>query len=250
MTRVLLFDIDGTLVSASGAGRRALERALAEHLGAARALAPGETWLAGMKLDGMTDRGIVREGLVALGLTFDEDLCGRVLGSYVAHLREEIHAPGYRVLPGVDALLPRLAAAGAVLGLCTGNLAAGARVKLARGGLDRHFGFEPPGVYGFADDAEAREEIVAAALRRASLHLGRRVRPEEAIVIGDTPRDVSAAHACGVPVLAVATGRFTAAELSACGAAHAVTSLEAPEVLQILLGGRAAASLRNGAEPS
>jgi phosphoglycolate phosphatase-like HAD superfamily hydrolase len=237
VARVLLFDIDGTLVKAGGAGRRALELSLQDHLGSGRALAPGATWLAGMKLDGMTDRLIVREALGALGLPFDEGLCARVLAGYVAHLHREIHAPGYRVLPGVAELLPRLARAGALLGLCTGNLAAGARVKLARGGLDRHFGFEPPGVFGFADDAEAREEIVAAALRRASLHLGRTIRPEEALVIGDTPRDVSAAHACGVPVLAVATGRFTVAELSACGAALAVASLEAPEAAEILLAG-------------
>ncbi|BDG08998.1 HAD family hydrolase [Anaeromyxobacter paludicola] len=234
MKRVLLFDIDGTLVS-TGAGRRALERSLGDHLGAARALAPGETWLAGMRLDGMTDRLIVREALLALGLAYDAALCARVLAGYVAHLREEIQGPGYRVLPGVAALLPRLAAAGALVGLCTGNLAEGARVKLARGALDHHFGFEPPGVYGFAEDAEAREEIVAAALRRASARLGRTVRPEEALVVGDTPRDVTAARACGVATLAVATGRFTAAELLEAGAAHAVASLDAPEALRILL---------------
>jgi phosphoglycolate phosphatase-like HAD superfamily hydrolase len=232
--RILLFDIDGTLVHCAGAGRRALERAMERHLG--DGIRPKETWLGELKLDGMTDRLIVREAMVALGLSFDEATCDAVLGTYVENLREEIHRPGYRVLPGVEEALAGAAAAGAVVGLCTGNVAPGARVKLARGGLDRWFDWSGAGVNGFAADGEARERIVEAVLRRAAARLGRRVSPREALVVGDTPRDVSAARACGVPVLAVATGRFGVDELAAMGADHVVPTLEHPVARELLRG--------------
>jgi phosphoglycolate phosphatase-like HAD superfamily hydrolase len=229
---VLLFDIDGTLVSAGGAGSRSLEQGLARHL---EPLAgPRARWLDGMRLDGMTDRLIVRQAMAAAGLAFDDGLCDRVLASYLEFLVKEIEGPGYRVLPGVAELLDALSARGAVLGLCTGNVQSGARIKLARGGLDRHFGFGEQDINGFADDGEARERIVEAALRRASARLGRPVEPAQALVIGDTPRDVDAARRAGVPVLAVATGRFSLAELAAHGADHAVPTLEG--ALELLLG--------------
>ena len=104
--RVLLFDVDGTLVHAAGAGRRSLERVLAGQFG------PVAHALAGMRLDGMTDRLIVREVLVALDRTFDDALCDRILEDYVQALREEIQGPGFQVLPGVPGLLGELAAAG------------------------------------------------------------------------------------------------------------------------------------------
>jgi phosphoglycolate phosphatase-like HAD superfamily hydrolase len=231
---VLLFDIDGTLVNAGGAGRRALEAALEQHLGGT--IRRQEAWLGDMKLDGMTDRLIVREAMLAVGHPFEEALCDRILDTYVGHLEREIHGPGYRVLPGVEALLEALGAARrATVGLCTGNVLRGARVKLARGGLDRHFGFGDGDVYGFASDGEARELIVAAALRRASARLGRRIDPREALVIGDTPRDITAARAIGCPVLAVATGRFGVHALRAEGADHVVPTLDSPQVTALLL---------------
>jgi len=232
--RALLFDIDGTLVHAGGAGRRAVEAALEHHLG--HAVEPQESWLGELKLDGMTDRLIVREAMVALGLRFDAATCDAILASYVENLRTEIHGPGYEVLPGVEALLARSHADSRVVGLCTGNVAAGARVKLARGGLDRFFGWDAEAPNGFAEDGEARELIVAAVLRRTAAQLGAPLAPAEAVVIGDTPRDITAAKACGVPVLAVATGRFGAAELRERGADLAVATLADPEALEFLLG--------------
>jgi phosphoglycolate phosphatase-like HAD superfamily hydrolase len=232
MARVLLFDVDGTLISAGGAGRRSIERALGRHLEPDHG--PRPTWLDGMRLDGMTDRLIVRRVLEALGLAFDDATCARVLASYVRCLAEEIRGPGYRVLPGVEAVLPALAAAGATVGLCTGNLREGARIKLGRGGLDRFFGFGDQDPGGFAEDGEAREDIVAAALRRTVARLGRRPERGEVLVVGDTPRDVEAARSAGVPCLAVATGRFAAAELRAAGADHVVPSLAAPEAAALL----------------
>lgn len=230
---VLLFDIDGTLVNAGGAGRRSLEAALEQHLGGA--VRPQESWLGGMKLDGMTDRLIVREAMLAVDHPFEEALCDRILDTYAGHLEREIQCPGYRVLPGVEALLEALGTRRATVGLCTGNILRGAHVKLARGGLDRHFGFGDGDVYGFASDGEARELIVAAALRRASARLGRRIDPREALVIGDTPRDIAAARATGCPVLAVATGRFGVKALQAEGADHVVPTLESPHATALLL---------------
>ena len=230
---VLLFDIDGTLVHCGGAGRRSLERAMEQHLGGA--VRREEPWLAGMKLDGMTDRLIVREAMLSVGHAFDEALCDRILDSYAERLEVEIHGDGYAVLPGVAALLEALDARGSLIGLCTGNIARGARIKLARGGLDRYFGFGEGDVVGFADDGEARERIVVAALRRAQARLGRALDPREALVIGDTPRDISAARSAGCPVLAVATGRFGVEALRAEGADHVVATLERAHVGALLL---------------
>ncbi len=230
MSRVLLFDVDGTLVHAGGAGRRALERALRLHCGEL------DGALGALRLDGMTDRLIVREALGLLRRPFEQALCDRVLGSYVELLAGEIQGSGYRVLPGARELLEILAARAAPVGLCTGNLAAGARLKLARGGLDRFFEWGEDGPNGFAADGEARAEIVQAALRRASRRLGRPVPPGAALVVGDTPRDVEGARSAGVPVLAVATGRYSVGELAAAGADHVAPSLADPAALALLAG--------------
>ncbi len=229
--RLLLFDIDGTLIHAGGAGRRSIERALREVCGELDGV------LAPLRLDGMTDRLIVREVLTALGRPFDDALCDRILDRYVEHLAEEIQGPGYRVLPGVAGLLETLSRRGAFVGLCTGNVSSGARIKLGRGGLDHYFDWSADGVNGFAADGEARERIVEAVLGRAARRLGRSFHPGEAMVIGDTPRDVAAARAAGVPVLAVATGRFSAAELRACGPDLVAETLEAPGMADLLLSG-------------
>jgi phosphoglycolate phosphatase-like HAD superfamily hydrolase len=224
----LLLDIDGTLLRAGGAGRRAFERALDEHHG------PVDGKIAPMRFDGMTDRGIVREALALLGRPFDEAGCQALLDRYVEHLHVEIGGPGYRVLPGVPALLRSLSARGAAYGLCTGNVVAGARVKLARGGLDGFFDWSPRGMHGFAEDGEARERVVAAAVRRVSAALGREVAPREVLIVGDTPRDVVAAHAVGCPALCVATGNFDVAALRAAGADAVVETLESPEARRLL----------------
>ena len=226
---VTLFDIDGTLVHAAGAGRRALERALGDHCGGLN----GE--LATLRLDGMTDRFIVREALALLGHPFDDPSCDAILARYAGHLAEEIRAPGYRVLPGVVAALEALRARGALVGLCTGNVVEGARLKLAPGGLDRYFEWDASAACGFGADGEARERVVLAALGRAAERLGRPLDPRDALVVGDTPRDVAAARHAGCPVLAVATGNFGVEELRACGADHVVPTLEDPAALRILL---------------
>ena len=231
--RVILFDVDGTLVHAAGAGRRSLERVLSGEFGRV------EHALSGLRLDGMTDRLIVREVLVALGRTFEDSLCDRILESYVVALREEIQGPGFRVLPGVVEVLTDLATAGATVGLCTGNVTEGARLKLARGGIDRFFEWGPDAIAGFAHDGEARELLVRAALDRGASRLGWALDPGDALVVGDTPRDVSAARAHGVPVVGVATGRYGAEELRRAGAHGVLATLDgaAPALLAWVEGG-------------
>jgi phosphoglycolate phosphatase-like HAD superfamily hydrolase len=134
----------------------------------------------------------------------------------------------------VPALLPALQARGVAYGLCTGNVAAGARVKLARASLEDRFDWSPRGMHGFAEDGEARDRVVAAAVRRVGEGLGRAVAPGEVLIVGDTPRDVQAGHAVGCPVLCVATGNFDAAALRAAGADAVVETLEAPEARRLL----------------
>ncbi len=225
----ILLDVDGTLVRAGGAGRAAFEGALAELCG------PLDGQLAGMRFDGMTDRLIALEALARVGLPAGEAAADRLLGRYVELLAGAIHRPGFQVLPGVVALLEARAARGLPLGLCTGNVAAGARIKLAHGRLDRFFDWSPAGANGFAEDGVAREEVVAAALRRVAARLGRAVAPAEVLVVGDTPRDVSAAHAAGCPALGVATGSFDVAALAAAGADLLAEALEALAALAALL---------------
>ncbi|MFO0583094.1 MAG: HAD family hydrolase [Anaeromyxobacter sp.] len=237
---VILLDIDGTLLHAGGAGRRSINRALVEHC--APAASAAEAALAALKLDGMTDRLIVREGMKLLGHPFDDAACDAVLARYVAHLEKELAAapdaprPGFSVLPGVEALLATLTERRRPYGLCTGNVVEGARHKLARGRLDRWFEWHPEAIGGFAHDGEERRRVVEAAVRRASARLGRAVAPAECLVVGDTPRDVSAAHAAGCPALAVATGNYTAEALAATGADRVVPTLEHPDAQAWLLG--------------
>jgi phosphoglycolate phosphatase-like HAD superfamily hydrolase len=184
----------------------------------------------------MTDRLIVRETLRLLGRPFDDALCDLLLARYVEHLRDEIQGPGYAVLPGVVDALEALRARGALVALCTGNVVEGARLKLARGALDGYFDWGASAVCGFAADGEERAHVVRAALSRASARLGRRVAPREALVIGDTPRDVAAAHEIGIPVLGVATGRYAEAELLRAGAEHVAPSLADAGARRVLFG--------------
>ena len=210
--RALLFDLDGTLTRSDGAGSRALGRAL--H---ARPQAVAE--LRKMRLDGMTDRGIARALLAAEGdqaVPLEERMRGvveaeidAVLERYLVALAAECAANPYQPLPGVRALIARLRERSDVLlGLCTGNLARGAELKLTSAGL-----WGPFQCGGYGSDAELRAEIVRTAYRRAQ-----GMGAKDAVVIGDTPRDILAAHDAGLPACGVATGRWTIHDLATHGA--------------------------------
>jgi phosphoglycolate phosphatase-like HAD superfamily hydrolase len=213
--KLLLFDIDGTLLSTDGAGRRAIHRALVDGAGT-----PGI--LPGYRLDGKTDPQIVRE-LLALGghaSPDDRSLIEEICARYVTNLREELRRPAYvtRAMPGVPALLDALApgeAAGDVMvGLLTGNVVGGAELKLTAAGI----GFDRFAVGAFGLDGHHRPDLPPVALARASERLGRPVRGSDAWIIGDTPADVACGRPVGARALAVATGSYSVPELQATGA--------------------------------
>jgi len=226
--RVLLFDIDDTLVTTGGAGRRAVVRALEATCG------PGP-WL-GFPLSGRTDRSIVREALRERGLLDGEPLIDEVLETYLRLLVEEVAtAASYGAHPGVETLLD-LAAARAqhdplAIGLGTGNLRRGAAIKLERVGLWRRFSFG-----GFGSDHEDRSEILRLGAERGARALGLTLDQCQVVVIGDTPRDVAAALAVGARAVGVATGHFEAAALRESGAAAAFDDLTRPGAAEAVLG--------------
>ncbi len=227
MTRrkLVLFDIDGTLLLTAGAGRRAITAALLEHLGgpAAPDAAPGVAHrLSSVRFDGKTDPQIVVELLVAAGDPEPDDPArvAAVCQRYTELLAVELaRAPGtVTVMPGVAALLDALERQQAhLLGLVTGNLALGATLKLAAAGLDpARF---VVGAYG--SDSAHRPDLPPIAARRAGPVLGRVPAGADVVIIGDTPADVACGASIGARAVAVATGAYTTGELAAC-APHAV----------------------------
>jgi phosphoglycolate phosphatase-like HAD superfamily hydrolase len=222
---LVLFDIDGTLIGGDGAGRRAFERACLEVLGVAGALT-------GLRLDGMTDPLILDHVYAThLGRAPHAGEPEAVLASYVTHLAPELERSRCQVHPGVCELLERLEARAATIGLATGNLRDGARLKLTA--ASRTLGHAPAGgdlwgrfpFGGFGSDARDRAELVRVAIARGSERAGRAFAAEETFVVGDTPRDVAAAHAAGARAIGVATGAFSVDALDDCGADLAVPTL-------------------------
>ncbi len=201
--RVVLFDLDGTLIRTEGAGRRALERAWEQCFGI-------PVVLEGRWFAGRSDLAIFRELARHQGL--DREYGVRVdslIRTYLGFLDQELRVRPGAVLPGVRELLGwAVREAGWAPVLATGNLEGGARLKLARFDLHRFFA-----VGGFGSDGESRVDILRAAVRRAQEHFKRPVGA--AVVVGDTPLDVQAAHQMGWPVLAVATGPYGLPELEA-----------------------------------
>ena len=224
---VLLFDVDGTLLSAGGAGRRALERAFAARCGTA---AP----LHDVRFNGMTDPGIVRAGLERLGRAVSPPLVAAILDDYVGLLDEELaRATGFQVYPGVVTLLDALAAHRHVaIGLGPGNVREGARRKLEHAELDGHFGFG-----GFGSDHEDRAALLRIGVARGADRLGCEPGACRTIVIGDTPHDVAAARAIGADSLGVATGGCALSALRAAGATWTVADLTVPAALDALCKG-------------
>lgn len=228
---VFLFDIDGTLLSTGGAGRRSMEAAFRAAYGERGAAAIAFSFA------GMTDRAIVRTGIRAVhgGDSPEIDAAiDAVLHVYVAHLADEVgRSEGYRVMPGVHDVLAWLrgVGGGVAIGLGTGNVKRGAYTKLERGSLHAEFAFG-----GFGCDAEERSQLLHAGARRGAEALGLEVTACRVVVIGDTPKDVTAARAIGATCVGVGTGGVAPSTLEELGAEHAFDDLTAAGVREALLG--------------
>lgn len=221
---ILLFDIDGTLVTTGGAGRRAMERGFASLFGRPEAMR--------FAMDGMTDRLIVKQALDSIGEAAHAVVIERVLAAYVEALREEVRAvpdSQYRVHAGMHEAIALGKERGAAVGLGTGNVQVGARVKLERVGLHGAFSFG-----GFGCDAELRAELLAIGAERGAAALGVPLRECSVVVIGDTPKDIAAAMAIGARSIGVGTGRYSADELLKSGADCAFADLTAPGAIEEL----------------
>ncbi len=219
--KLVLFDIDGTLLWTNGAGRRAIHRALVAEAGTA---GPIDHY----RFDGKTDPQIVQDLLGLAGHPAAED-AGRieaVCRRYVELLRDELARPTQvtKLLPGVAALLAALerheAEGRALVGLLTGNLEAGAALKLRSAGIDpSRFA-----VGAFGSDSRRRSDLPAIAARRAAARAGRPVAGPDVVIVGDTPEDVACGRPIGARAVAVATGFYDVAALRAAGAAHVFES--------------------------
>jgi len=223
---VLLFDIDGTLLSSGGAGRRAIERAFFERYGRRDAFAK-------ISFAGMTDRAIARAGILECGRECSEAEIDAALDHYVRTLEEEVAKAGnYRVHAGMHAALDAASARkNTAVGLGTGNIRRGARVKLSRVALHERFAFG-----GFGCDSEDRAELIRMGARRGAESLGTSVEECRVVIIGDTPKDVAAAQAIGAESIAVATGTFKVEQLRETPATFVFPDLAAPGALEALLG--------------
>ncbi len=214
--RLILFDIDGTLLECGPQVRPIFADTLVEIFGRIVNMDRYD-------LSGRTDPRIALDLLTEAGLSELEILARlpEARTKYAAKLERELDGQRMRLLPGVSETLESLGRRkDVVLGLVTGNWEPGARTKLSRFDLNRFFDF---GAFGC--DAVDRSDLPPVALERAERITGRRFRPEEALIVGDTIHDISCARAHGIPVLAVATGRATAETLREGGADRVVADL-------------------------
>lgn len=216
--RLILFDIDGTLIDTGGAGARSWTWAFERQFGRQVDIAEHST-------AGMTDPAIARA-------TFREVMdreptaeeLTRLMASYQAVLPDYVASSSdYRVLDGVEELLERLTTAGVLLGLTTGGLEAAAHAKLGRGRLNHFFLLG-----GYGSDSEDRTALTRAAVDRGRRMLDGRLDLAEVFVVGDTPLDIAAAEGVGVVSVAVASGRYGVEELRAANAGHVLASLAEP----------------------
>jgi len=202
--QLLLFDIDGTLLTSGGAGESALRAAVRDRFGV-------EDDLSGVEIAGRTDSGIARQLLIRHGQDPTPEAVTAFLDRYLHHLPQQLPRRPGRLLPGIVALLdalrsnPRL-----VLALLTGNLERGARIKLSHYGVWDYFEFG-----AFADDHHERNRLGPFARARAEERHGVSFAPDRIWVIGDTPHDIACGKAIEARTVALATGNYSAEELRA-----------------------------------
>jgi len=203
-THLFLFDIDGTLISSGGAGERAMQLSVVDMFGV-------EDGLGGVEIAGRTDHLITRNIFKKFGVEWTPERAAEFLDHYLRHLSEQLPRKKGRVLPGIVELLDALKARPNVaVGLLTGNLVRGAKIKLTHYGVWDYFEF---GAY--ADDHFDRNQLGPFAQTRAKEHHGVEFPPERIFVIGDTPHDIACGRVIGARTVAIATGGCTREELAA-----------------------------------
>ena len=223
--KLVLFDIDGTLVDCGGQTRRPFAAALEAVYGTA-----GD--LPGYDFSGKTDPRIVLDLMTGAGLARELVLerLAAVRDHYLAELEATLEPTRVRRLPAVVERLEELAARGDVaVGLLTGNWERGARIKLGSCGLSGFFRFG-----AFGDDSIDRDELPPVAIERALAAVGRRFAPAETLIVGDSPLDVACARAHGIRCLAVATGWTSPERLAAAGADRVVADLAGGDLAELL----------------
>lgn len=211
----ILFDIDGTLIISGGAGAASWRMAFDELYGIPADI--GE-----FTDTGMTDPDVGRQTFAAvLNRQPSRAEFAKLLERRLHYLYQTVaDSENYRVLDGVEELLPRLLGDGYLLGVVTGNLETAAHIKMHRAKLNRFFSFG-----GYGSDSTDRGELTRIALSRAALVYGGEVGPEDCLVVGDTPHDVEGAHAAGIECVGVASHNFDADQLKAGGADYVIASL-------------------------
>jgi phosphoglycolate phosphatase len=217
--KLILFDIDGTLIDTGGAGARSWTWAF-EHAFNRPGVDIGKYSSAGM-----TDPVVGRKTFTeAIGHEPSGEELARLMAAYLSVLPDYVtESEGYRVLPGVEALLHRLHEAAVLLGVTTGAMEAGAHAKLGRARLNHFFL-----VGGYGSDSEDRVELTQAAIKRGERLLGEALDPSRVAVVGDTPLDISAAQGAGVVSVGVATGKYDLRELREANPDYALADLTEP----------------------
>ena len=215
MIRLVLFDIDGTLINSGGAGEKAFSRVCELEF-----KVPNGT--RALQFAGRTDPGIVREFFTNHAIQPSQENFRRFFDAYVFILEYMLKETEGRVLPGAVEMIEsiRRLPKPPVIGLLTGNIRLGAQIKLTHYGLWHEFAMG-----AFGDDNECRDRLAGVARERGSKALGRELRGDEVLVIGDTPLDVQCANAIGAKVVAVATGRYGVDELRWCKPTWTVATL-------------------------
>ncbi len=213
MNRLVLYDIDGTLISAGGAGTRSLNRAFHSLFGIEEAFKS-------ISMAGKTDPQIMREGLKLHRLDHLDGNVNKMIEQYLFFLKEEIENPMRHLMPGIKESLDLFSAKGMTVGLLTGNMEKGAEIKLSPFGIYDYFN---SGAFG--SDHEDRDELLPIAIEKYKKQ-GLEFLPNDCFVIGDTPRDVQCAKVHGAYCIAVATGPYSVDDLRNTEADIVFASLE------------------------
>ena len=224
--KLLLFDIDGTLLLSGGAGLRAMNRAF-EYLYSV------DDILDGITLSGRTDNKLIIDAYNKAGIQFSAEELIKFKKVYFNLIDDEVNAVGTkkRTMPGIDDLLPQLVDRDDIyLGLLTGNWETSGRAKLAYFDLNKYFSFG-----AFADDSSDRNALAPIAIQRFTQNYGFEPKAEEVYIIGDTPADVQCAKPHGVVSVAVAAASHSMDDLKAHNPDFLFENLSATnEMLNIL----------------